>query len=121
MGRGTKADAGRHRATDIVRDPVAAILDAERVDALSSAVMLAASRVFAASGRLEQAIGKAQEGIRLTQDNERIWTEIGFLFLAERRFEDAGSALARVAELRGIDLETMAAFVERAERLAAAG
>ena len=109
------AGAGQHEQA------VATIRAAERVDMLSSAVKLSAARVLAASGRLEQAIGKAQEGIRLSPDDERIWTEIGFLFLAERRFGDAGDALARVAELRGIDPEPMAAFVARAERLATTG
>ena len=106
------ASAGQHEQA------VATIRAAERVDMLSSAVKLSAARVFAASGRLEQAVGKAQEGIRLSPDDERIWTEIGFLFLAEKRFGDAGDALARVAELRGIDPEPMAEFVARAERLA---
>ena len=84
------AGAGQHEQA------VAAIRDAERIDAMSSGVKLAAARVYAASGRLEQAIVKAQEGIRLSPDDVRIWAEIGFLFLAEGRFGDAGDALARV-------------------------
>ena len=109
------AGAGQHEQA------VATIRAAERVDMLSSAVKLAATRVFAASGRLEQAIGKAQDGIRLSPNDERIWTEIGFLFLAEKRFGDAGDAFARVAEVRGIDAEPMAEFVAGAEHLATTG
>ena len=109
------AGAGQHERA------VATIRAAERVDMLSSAVKLAATRVFAASGRLEQAIGKAQDGIRLSPNDERIWTEIGFLFLAEKRFGDAGDAFARVAEVKGIDAEPMAEFLAGAEHLATTG
>ena len=109
------AGAGQHEQA------VATIRAAERVDGLSSAVKLAAARVFAASGRLDQAIRKAQEGIRLSPDDERIWTEIGFLFLAENRYRDAGDALARVPEVRGFDPELTATFVASAERLATTG
>jgi TolB-like protein len=107
--------AGRHEQA------VAAIRAAERVDAMSSAVKFAAARVFTASGRIEQAIRKAQEGIAMNSTDERIWTEIAFLFLAESRFGDAADAFARVAEVKGIDLETMAAFVAGAERHATTG
>ena len=108
-------------ATGQTEQAVARIRSAESVDGLSPVVRRTAARVLASSGRLDEAIREGQQAIQLAPDNIGSWADMGFMFLAADRFEDARNAFQRVAELTSTDPGAVDAFASAAERYLTSG
>ena len=100
---------------------VAQVRTAVRADALSVPVRRTAARVLSAAGRIDEAIAEAQQALQLAPDDVDSWTEMGFIFLAAERFEDARNAFDRVVELTGRDPRIVGALMEGAEAFATTG
>jgi tetratricopeptide (TPR) repeat protein len=74
--------------------------------------------MLAATGRIDDAIRSTQEALALASENTRVWTEMAFLFLAARRFEDALDTFQGLAELVPADPALVERFVAAAEAFA---
>ena len=79
------------------------------------------ARVLTAAGRIDKAIAEAQQALQLAPDDVDSWTEMGFIFLAAERFEDARNAFDRVAELTARDPRIVGALMDGAEAFAMTG
>ncbi len=92
------------------------------VDRLSPQVRRAAAGVLAAYGSIDEAIAESQEALALTAPEDAgLWTEMGFLFLAAGRYEDAPDAFHRAAELTGVEFAVADDFLRAAEGFARGG
>ena len=108
-------------ATGQTEQAVAQIRTAARVDGLSPSVRRTAARVLASSGRIDEAIQEAQQALQLDLDHTGTWADVGFMFLAAGRFQDARNAFQRLAELTSGDPGAVDQFVSAAEGYATTG